>query len=79
MNEPSNPPAYVQPPSPCRMVMVFDATTSRREPAVITRVHGPTCVNVQVLPDCEKPYCLTSLSLIEPGESRHGWYWPPRV
>jgi len=33
-----------------------------REPAVVTRVWGPDCVNVTVLPDCGAPVSKTSIA-----------------
>lgn len=34
-------------------------------PAVITRIWGPKCVNLQVLPDCNAPTCKTSVPLFQ--------------
>jgi hypothetical protein len=31
------------------------------EPAIVTRVWGEDCINVQVLPDCATPYTKTSV------------------
>lgn len=31
-------------------------------PAIVTRVWGPDCVNLQVLPDCGAPFVKTSVT-----------------
>jgi len=64
---------------------------SNVHPAMITRVWmdvdtetDVAMVNLQVLPDCAPPYCLTSVSLFDtPEQAMAGVgdtaFWPPRV
>lgn len=42
-------------------------------PAIITRVHSDTCVNLTVFPDANESVTRTSCVL---GQQ---WEWPPRV
>lgn len=70
-----------QQPSITRIVVFRDQTRGGLDsPAIITRVWGPTCVNLKVLPDCAPVYDVTSQVLIVPEfQSAHGWFWPPRL
>lgn len=57
-------------PGICRMVVVmgtgvrgYTQPQVEQNPAVITRVHSGTCVNVTVLPDGGSPICKSSITL----------------
>jgi len=58
---------------------VFNGAT--KHPAIITRVWGPECVNLQVFPDCAPPFVKTSVMLdSEANANGYGtWRWPERL
>jgi hypothetical protein len=60
-------------PSVGRIVHTLPGTPDGPIPAIITRVHSPTCVNLTVFGDGQAPHFLSSAVL---GEQ---WAWPPRV
>lgn len=46
--------------------------------AVVTKVWGVDCLNLQVLPDMAAPFCVSSVMRGVPGVFR-SWHWPPRT
>lgn len=48
-------------------------------PAIVTRVWGQNCINVQVMRDSASPLWLTSVLYAdgEPGDGQFGWRWMP--
>jgi len=59
---------------------------TRMHPAIITKVHTDTCVNLMIQWDAGKPSARTFVRLFETEtfmldelRSRSGWRWPERV
>lgn len=77
------------PPTKGRIVLYHINATETR-PAIVTGVHSPTCVNVQVFTDgpgdAAMDYCkgqrnqqVVFLSSRMEGKSEGCWSWPPRA
>ena len=64
-----------QKPSVGRIV-IFNAGEESEAPAIITKVHNDTCVNLTVFGSNVQPTTNSSVVL---GHAGYGWSWPPRV
>lgn len=51
--------------------------SGKEVPAIVTEVHSPTCVSLQVFPH-EDVGALTFKSSVVQGTGRRMWLWPPR-
>lgn len=57
-----------------------DINGSRIHPAVITRVHGPSCVNLKVLTDGPEDLWRTSVTFLQEDNGEDFvCFFPPRV
>ena len=63
------------------LIVLFSDGSGREVPAILTKVHNATCVDVdlQPFPVNLYPSERTSVCEGEPGEPGSSWRWPPRV
>lgn len=66
-------------PSVGRIVHFRAYASAEPQAAIITRVWGPDCVNLTVLPDCAPPFSASSVNHVEKGYGGQTWEWPERV
>lgn len=46
-------------------------------PAIITKVHSDTCVNLTVFPDAHSPFTVAAVCNV--GKDMQRWSWPEKV
>ncbi len=61
-----------------RIVHFTDASGKDVRPAIISRVHNDTCVDVHIFEPHGGLNFRTSALLTSPGFGVEGWYWPQR-
>ena len=65
-------------PTVGRIVHFRTYSNDEVEPAIITKVHNDTCVNLRIFSDSQPHNDEFRISVTQ-GDSRGQWNWPPRT